>query len=146
LTKRPGGAVLGWCALYTLSAPEGERERRRGEIAAHVWDAIDHSGTGLRARARLGLDSARGLVDDLVWCSEVRRSYGMRGLLLEAFVGPVGATTIAGFAMVAAFAFSLTDVGLFPSMRQSAVTLAAVVMGCSMADRLWRRWRSRRMP
>jgi hypothetical protein len=143
VTRGAGGLVRWWCALYTWAVPEEARLRRREEIGAHVLDACDGWGTGRAVRVRLAVDCARGAWDDLVWCNEVRRSEGLQNLAVDLVLGPVGASLIAGISMVAAYAFSLSDMGVFPFVREIFVAIAAGVTLASIADRTirWRRSR-----
>lgn len=148
--KSPGGLVLGWCALYTLAAPEDHRDRRREEIRSHVWETLDTHGRGLRTRARLTTACLRGAVADLAWCDEVRREAGALPLPAALLIGPSGSTFVGGVLIVLAFALSAIPGppdavhGGVPNM---AALVALAVVTVSWANRivagLIRRRRSR---
>lgn len=144
----PGRLVLGWCALYTLAAPEDHRHRRREEIRSHVWETLDAQGHGWRTRARLTAACLRGAWSDLVWCDEVRREAGGVPLPAALLIGPTGSTFIAGVLIVTAYLVTLIhrpDSSEVTSSTPDRVValVAAAVLAVSWANRAVARFRQR---
>lgn len=134
--------VFGWCALYTLAVPAEDRARRREELAAHVWEAGQTWGSGLRSRVRILVGCARGMLHDVAWCNDVRNARGLSPLVLAA-VGPTGGTFIAGVLIATAYALSHTQHPVTDSVRNVVELVALVVMVASLALR-FRGWRNSR--
>lgn len=55
--------VTRWCSIYSALAPPPARDRRRAEIASHVWES---QVCGVSSRRVLGA-LVRGVPSDLVW-------------------------------------------------------------------------------
>ena len=134
--------MLAWCSLYTLAVPGADRVRRREELASHVWEWLEAHGSGVRARARLLLASAAGVLHDLSWCNDVRTERGLMPLAL-AVVGPVGGLVAGGILITIAAAASLFEVWTLDVIRNAAEILALLVISTSLTLRAARHWRSR---
>lgn len=69
-----------WVRLYTARLPEPERSARRAEIAADLWDhqhdRYDGPAAAIGTATEIILRTCLGVVDDLAWRSDVRRSVG----------------------------------------------------------------------
>lgn len=143
MRRGPGSLTLAWCALYTLSVPAHARDRRREELASHVWEALADTGGRGRSRAVLVASTIAGAVDDVRWCDQIRTSHGLPGILATALLGQVGSTTIAGVSVLVAYAASLSNHGPFPWLMTASGILAAAVTVISLVVRGWRWWSRR---
>ena len=123
-----------WVWVYTAAAPPGSRDRRRDELASHLWEARS---AGVTER-RLAAEALRGGVDDLRWCRDERERAGWAPILIS----PVGSTAIAGICIVATYAISLDSVLHLPKLVLLP-RLAAVLLVVSFVDSGWRRRRAR---
>ena len=123
-----------WLWLYTASVPSGSRDRRRDELASHLWEARSAGVT----TCRLAAEALRGAVDDLRWCRDERERAGWAPIL----IAPVGSTVIAGICIVATYLASL-DSPLHPPKTVLLPRFAAVLLVVSFVDSRWRRRRVR---
>lgn len=140
MRRGPGSFTLAWCALYTLAVPAHARDRRREELASHVWEALAETGGHWRSRAVLFASTVVGAFDDVRWCDQIRAAHGLPGVLATALLGQVGSTTIAGVSVLAAYVGSLSNQGPFPWLMTVGGIVAAAVTVSSLTARAWRWW------
>ncbi len=126
-------AVLAWCNLYTAVAPPPARQRRREELASHLWEATEAGFT----RLQLLRGAARGVIDDVRWCALERRLAGLPPVIF----GPNGSTALAGLLMALTYALALANVN--DAIYESVAVVAAAVLAVSFTDRVVRRRRRR---
>lgn len=91
-----------WCRSYTRLAPDEEAERRRAEVASHVYEA---KAFGVRSR-RLALETGLGCLADLVWTDRARRRQGRIPLLLLSFVDRSVGAIVGGLLVLVTFVLS----------------------------------------
>ena len=124
-----------WLWLYTAAAPQAPRDRRREELASHLFEARSVEVTG----GSLFVEALRGGLNDLRWCGDERRRAGWAPIMFA----PLGSTVIAGFSMVTTYLIGL-DRSLHLPGRIWLPRLAALVLLVSFVDSGRRRGRGKR--
>jgi hypothetical protein len=84
-------AVFGWVCVYVKLVPAPDADRRRRELASHLWES-DACGT---SPLRLLVEAVLGVPADLGWCHAARRRSGQPRLLVVALASPSAATAAA---------------------------------------------------
>lgn len=105
MTRLPlgGSLALVWSDVCCRAVPEIDGHRRREEYRAYLVDATSAGATGLW----LALGAARGALDDVRWCHEVRRARGDAPLLSRLATGRAAPTVAMVVLMAAVFVATL---------------------------------------
>jgi hypothetical protein len=117
LTERARRAVWRWCIVYTALAPREQRDRRRTELAGHLYES---QRAGQAGRQVVGAALA-GAVDDVSWCVHL----GIRRVL-RAFGTPVPYLVLAGILPVQGAFYWGAQSGRVAHLGKSVSELAAL--------------------
>ena len=141
MTRRPVGVAvaLAWSDACCSVVPEVDGQRRREEYRAYLIDAV---GSGLSG-GRILAAAALGAIDDVRWCSEVRRQHGWASLAAELVAGRDGPVIAVPVLMAMVFLASL--VPMMHVLMAPLVVLAVAILVVQAAVAVWSRaWLSRR--